>query len=101
MNSSTFLLLLLIVSTLTGLVTQGIKVMLTEKKKEYKANTLAGLVAVVLAVMVSIAYVIITGTAITAALFVYLIALALLSWLSAMIGYDKVIQAITQFKKGA
>ena len=32
---------------------------------------------------------------------VYLIALVLLSWLAAMVGYDKVIQSITQFKKGA
>lgn len=31
---------------------------------------------------------------------VYLIALVLLSWLCAMLGYDKVIQAITQIRNG-
>lgn len=100
MNMTTFLLLLLIVSTLTALFTQGIKVVLNEKQKKYSSNTLAGVVAAVLAIAVGIAYIIITETAINAALAVYLIALVLLSWLSAMVGYDKVIQAIAQFKKG-
>lgn len=36
---------------------------------------------------------------INAKMAVYLIALVLLSWLASMVGYDKVIQAITQCKK--
>ena len=42
-----FLLLLMIVSIFTGLVTEGIKKLLEESKKTYKANFLAGGVAVV------------------------------------------------------
>ena len=45
-----FLLLLMIVSIFTGLVTEGIKKLLEESKKTYKANFLAGGVAVVLSV---------------------------------------------------
>lgn len=97
MNLEIFLLGLLIVSTLTGLVTEGLKVLFTEWGKNYKANTLAGCVAIVLAVMVGIAYSILTGLALNLHMAVYLIALVLLSWLSAMVGYDKVIQAISQF----
>ena len=37
-----FLLLLMIVSIFTGLVTEGIKKLLEESKKTYKANFLAG-----------------------------------------------------------
>ena len=51
--------------------------------------------------LVSAGYLVITETAFNLKMAVYLIALVLLSWLAAMVGYDKVIQSITQFKKGA
>ena len=99
MNLEVFLLMLLIVSVLTGLFTEGIKNWMKERKKTYYSNALAGYVAVVLSVMVGAAYVIITNAALNAYMAVYLIALVLLSWLAAMVGYDKVIQAIMQFKQ--
>ena len=52
-----FLLLLMIVSIFTGLVTEGIKKLLEESKKTYKANFLAGGVAVVLSVLVGSGYI--------------------------------------------
>lgn len=99
MTLDLFLLLLLIVSTLTGLVTEAIKKQLQERDKKYYANALAGYVSIGVSIVIGIAYVILVAAAINAQLFVYLIALVLLSWLSAMVGYDKVIQAISQFKK--
>lgn len=99
MSYEIFLLGLLVVSTLTGLCTESIKIWLTEHHKKYYANALAGYVALVLSVGVGVAYIIITGATINAQMAVYLIALMLLSWLSAMVGYDKVIQAISQFKR--
>lgn len=98
MNLEIFLLGLLIVSTLTGLVTEAIKKWLEERKKNYYANALAGYVAIVLSVAVGSAYIILTEAAINAQIAVCLIALMFLSWLSAMVGYDKVMQAISQFK---
>lgn len=100
MNFEIFLLGLLIVSTLTGLFTEAIKAWLQERGKKYYSNALAGYVAVGLSVLVSSGYLILTETAFNAKMAVYLIALILLSWLAAMVGYDKVIQAISQFKKG-
>lgn len=94
-----FLLGLLIVSTLTGLFTEAIKKWFQERNIKYYANALAGYVAVCLSVLVSIAYIILTKTPINAQTIVYLVALTLLSWLSAMVGYDKVIQAVSQFKR--
>ena len=99
MTFETFLLLLLIVSVLTGLVTEAIKNWLTERGKKYYANALAGYVAAALSVAIGAAYCIVTQTAINAQMVVYLIALVFLSWLSAMVGYDKVVQAIAQFRK--
>ncbi|MCD8364705.1 MAG: aminopeptidase [Clostridiales bacterium] len=93
-----FLLGLLIVSVLTGLVTEAIKKLFDEHNRKYMANTLAGVIAVVLSIGIGIAYIILAGVPTNAQIIVYLIALIFLSWLSAMVGYDKVIQAISQFK---
>lgn len=53
---------------------------------------------VCLSLLVGIAYIILTEAQINSKMAVYLIALVLLSWLSAMVGYDKVIQSIGQIK---
>lgn len=93
-----FLLLLMIVSIFTGLVTEGIKKLLEESKKTYKANFLAGGVAVALSLLVGVGYIILMEAQINSKMAVYLITLILLSWLSAMVGYDKVIQSLGQIK---
>ena len=96
--SAVLLLLLMIVSIFTGLVTEGIKKLLEESKKTYKANFLAGGVAVALSLLVGVGYIILMEAQINSKMAVYLIALVLLSWLSAMVGYDKVIQSLGQIK---
>lgn len=101
MSLEIFLMGLLIVSTLTGLVTEAIKVWLQERGKTYHANALAGYVAVALSILVGAGYIILTETAMNSKIAVLLIALIFLSWLAAMVGYDKVIQAIAQFKRTA
>lgn len=99
MSLEVFLLGLLIVSTLTGLFTEAIKKWLDERGEKYYPNALAGYVAIGLSIAVGIAYIILVGAALNAQTAVYLIALILLSWLCAMVGYDKVMQAIAQFKR--
>lgn len=101
MTFEIFMMGLLLVSVLTGLFMEAIKGWLLERGKKFYYNALAGYVAAVLSVLVSAGYLIITETAFNLKMAVYLIALVLLSWLAAMVGYDKVIQSITQFKKGA
>lgn len=93
-----FLIGLMFISTLTGLVTEAVKDILEEHNKTYKANTLAGLVSLILSVLVGIAYLILTNTTFTAQIIVYLVMMVFMSWLCAMVGYDKVVQAIGQFK---
>ncbi len=98
MNLDVFLMMLLIVSALTGLFTEAVKNVLDELKKTYPSNLLAGFVATVVAILTDVGYVILAEAAFNSKMAVFLIALVLLSWLCAMVGYDKVIQAIKQFK---
>lgn len=95
-----FLMGLLVASTMTGLVTEAIKVQIEELGKDYKANLLAGIVSVVISVGLAVGYTVICGITWTQQVAVTVVALVLLSWLCAMLGYDKVVQAISQFKSG-
>lgn len=97
-NFETALLGLMIVSALTGLVTEGIKKILTEFNVNYYANTLAGIVSTALSACLGIAYIIIQEIPFTAPVIVYIIGMAFLGWLCAMVGYDKIVQVITQIK---
>lgn len=94
----TFLTGLMVTSTLTALATEAVKTLLTEHKKTYRANTLAGIVSLVLSTGVSAGYIIVNDLGFTNQSIVISIALVFMSWLCAMVGYDKVIQTIGQFK---
>ena len=97
-NFEVFALGLLITSTLTGLVTEAIKKILAEHNVTYRANTLAGIVAFLLSIAIGAGYVVVAGAEFNSQIIVCLIAQVFMSWLCAMVGYDKVIQAIGQFK---
>lgn len=98
MTLETFLFILFAISVFTGLATEALKKILSGKKKEYSANLIAGILAVVISLFTVSGYIILTESVINEKMAVYLIALVFLSWLSAMIGYDKVVQAIMQIK---
>lgn len=94
----TFLLGLMIISTLTSLVTEAIKKIMTDSNKKYSANAVAGIVSAVLSTAVSVGYMVLTNVAFSAQAIVYIVAMVFMSWLCAMIGYDKVVGVIGQFK---
>ena len=93
-----FMLGVLVTSSMTGLATEAIKKILAEHSKNYYANTLAGIVSVILSVAIGVGYMMISGISFTSQSIIYLVALVFISWLCAMVGYDKVVQAISQFK---
>lgn len=97
-NIETFMLGLLIISTFTSLVTEAIKKILSEHGITYYANTLAGIIATVLSAAIGVGYVVITGAGFTAQTIVVIITMVFVSWMCSMVGYDKVVQAIKQFK---
>ena len=98
MSMEFFLTLLIGVSVFTALVTEAVKEMMDEYGKTYKSNILAGVVSVVLSVLAGVGYMVMTEAQINVKMAVILIALVLLSWPCAIVGYDKVMQAISQIK---
>ena len=87
---------LVVISALTSLATEGVKKLLDGVGKTYSSNLIAGGVSIILSAAYGVGYTIITGTAVSASLIVYLVGMVFLSWLCAMVGYDKVKQAIKQ-----
>lgn len=98
MEMREFLLLLLVVSTLTGLCVEAVKALLREYKVKYHANMLAGIVAIVLSVAVGGGYAVYTGVVWDGKMVICMIALVFLSWLCALVGYDKVVQTLAQIR---
>ena len=94
-----FLIGLMVISTLTGLVTEAIKKIMAEHNATYKSNTLAGIVAAILSAAIGSGYVILTGITFTAQIIVCIVALVFMSWLCSMVGYDKVIGQFKNMKK--
>ena len=92
-----FLMLLTVMSIFTSLVVEGIKKFVGEKYNA-SSNLVAGIVAIVLGVVIGVFYCILAEITFSTNIIIILIALVFLSWLCAMVGYDKVIQAITQIK---
>lgn len=97
-NVDIILVGLVITSALIGLVTEAVKKILIEHNIAYKANTLAGIISVILSAVIGVGYVIMTDTVFSAQVIVYLVAYVVASWMGAMVGYDKIIQTISQYK---
>jgi len=96
MNSGLLLSALAGISVLTSLTVQALKKILDEKGVTYSSNILAVVVAIVLTLAISIGYVVYTSVAVTPQVVVTVIALMFLSFLTATVGYDKVVQALKQ-----
>lgn len=95
----TFLSLLMACSVMTSLTTEAVKKLLDEKGKKYSCNVIASVLAVLFAVGISAAYIVMTDMALTPKIAIYVVALVLLSFLCATLGYDKVVQTIAQINK--
>lgn len=99
MGSEFLFIALAVISVLASLATEGIKKLLNEKQVKYSANVIAVVVAVVLTIGSSVCYIIYNGIAFTPRIGVEIVVLVFLSFLTSTVGYDKVIQAITQIKR--
>lgn len=96
MTITIFLLLIAICSAVSSLLTEGIKTWFKNANKDYSANLIALINAVVVGCGgTAIAYVLM-GIAFTLSNILCLILMGAAVWLGSMIGYDKVIQLIAQ-----
>ena len=101
MTVQMFLMLLTVFSTVTSLITQGVKAFLDTAKATYSSNIVALYVAIIVGAGGTAIYYLANGVEWTALNIVCIGLMALANWLGAMLGYDKVKQAITQINKGA
>lgn len=100
MTVEMFLILLTILSTLTSLCTEGVKALLDSWQLKYATNIVVLIVAVIVGGLGTIIFYILNNYAWTAMNIVCIPLMMLANWLGAMLGYDKVKQAITQIKGG-
>lgn len=91
---------LLAVSILTSLTTQALKKLMRECGTKVHSNIMASIVAVVIAVALGVAWAITKHIPFDAFYICCLIALSFLGWLCAVLGYDKVKQAVKQIIEG-
>ena len=98
MTVQIFLMLLMVFSVATSLITQVLKKFLDEINIKYASNIIVLVVAVVVGICGMVSYYILNGIEFSAANVIYVLLITVANWLSAMVGYDKVVQAINQMK---
>lgn len=92
MTISVVSFILMVCSILTGLIVEAIKKMFVVSMP----NILAAVVSVIVGSFISIGYIMYNSIAIDINAVLYIVSTIVLSWLSAMLGYDKVMQTLSQ-----
>ena len=96
MTVEVMLVLLAILSAVTSLVTEGVKKVLNKKGTEYATNVVVWIVAAILGGGVTAVFYLACGIPWTVLNVFYILVMIVASGLGAMLGYDKVIQTVTQ-----
>lgn len=97
MNISLFITLLTVFSVITGLVTEAIKNLLDDFNAKYSANIIALIVACVVGIGGTAGYYAVYEIPFETGNVICMILMGFASALSAMVGYDKVVQTVKQF----
>ena len=98
MNTEIFMTLLTICSIITCLVVGAIKKSFELFGKTYASNVIAFFVAIPVGCAGALLYYYLMNISINVLNCIFAVFLGLSNWVGAMIGYDKVIQAINQIK---
>lgn len=89
---------LLGVSILTNLTVEGVKKLLDKNDAKYSSNLLAAIFSVIIAAIGSGVYLVMADISFTTKIGVEIAVLMYLSFLTATVGYDKVMQMWNQIK---
>ncbi len=100
MTVTIFLVLLTICATVTSLLTEGVKEFLDKSKVKYAPNILVLTVALAVGCGATALYYVNYNVPFNALNSVYLALMGVANWIGAMVGYDKVKQAIEQVRRG-
>lgn len=87
--------ILMVCSIMTGLIVEAVKKMVHVDKP----NILAAVVSVLVGVIVPLCYIAKNNIPMDITAVLYVISIVVLSWLCAMLGFDKVMQTISQIKR--
>lgn len=98
MNLSIFLVLFIIMSAISSLLTEAVKMMFKESGVKCSLNLLALIDAVVVGGMFTTGAYVFLEIPFTLPNILALLAMMVAIWIGSMIGYDKVIQLISQIK---
>lgn len=98
MTVAMFITLLTAFSAVTGLVVEAIKKMLDEKKVNYACNVLAFIVACIVGIGGTAVYYALASIAFTGINIICMLLMGVAVAVGSMVGYDKIIQTIKQFK---
>lgn len=96
MTVTVFLVLLTVFATITAVVTEAVKKFLDEQKVKYASNIVVLMVAMVIGCGGTAIYYVNYQVPFNALNSVYLALMGVANWVGAMVGYDKVKQAISQ-----
>lgn len=96
MTATAFLIILTACAAVTSLLTEGLKKLLDGLGVKYASNILVLIVALIVGCGTTALYYVNDQVPFTALNSVYLALMGIANWLGAMVGYDKVRQAIQQ-----
>lgn len=96
MTVTVFLILLTIYATATSIITEAVKKFMDGQKIAYASNVLVLAIAVIVGCGGTAIYYVNCQVPFTALNSVYLALMGVANWVGAMVGYDKVKQAISQ-----
>lgn len=100
MTTQTFLCLLAVFSAFTSLFTEAVKLFLDSLKIKYASNLVVLGSSVFIGGLGTISFYLFQNFSWTAENIISIFLMIVANWLVAMVGYDKVMQAITQLKGG-
>lgn len=101
MTVETFLTLLLVCAIVTSLMTEAVKMFLDSVNVKYVSNVVVLVVSILVGGIVGTIYFMCIEEFQLNNHLVFTAIMIVANWLVAMLGYDKIIQTITQFKSKA
>lgn len=99
MTLQIFILLLTAFSSITALLTQAVKMFLTSIKVKTIKNVLVLIIAIIVGTVGMVFYYLYQSLPFDAINIFLIVFMVVANWLSAMLGYDKVVETITQLRK--
>lgn len=99
MTLQIFILLLAAFSSITALLTQAVKMFLTSIKVNTIKNVLVLIIAIIVGTTGMVFYYLYQSLPFDAINIFLIVFMVVANWLSAMLGYDKVVETITQLRK--